>query len=462
MIMPRAKSSQKQEPTLPLLPTEGGPPPLIAIIGRPNVGKSTLFNKILGQKIAIVDDVPGVTRDRNYADATYRTRKFRLVDTGGLDLSSSDSMLTLIRRQSELAIAEADILIFLLDGRSGLTPPDHEVVKLLRGVTKPLFYAVNKIDTPKSEPLLADFYKLGTDELYPISAEHGLGVAELLDALYPLLPSAEESDELQQLPRVAIVGRPNVGKSTLVNALLGEERVVVSNVPGTTRDPVDSLVTHQDQSYVFTDTAGIRRRGKIDRGIEGYSVLRSLRAIGRSDIAVLLLDGVEGVTEQDTKIAGAILKQGRACILLINKWDLRAGDQNARQAYELEFHRRFPFLAWAPVLYGSALKPDSIRRLFPLLKDVHGMFTKRVSTGALNIWLQKILETHPLPARKHKPTAGTKSAFMTQVATKPPVFVLFVGHPEDITPAYLKYLENQLRETYLFTGTPLRIMVRKK
>ena len=460
--MPRAKSSQKQEPTLPLLPTEGGPPPLIAIIGRPNVGKSTLFNKILGQKIAIVDDVPGVTRDRNYADATYRTRKFRLVDTGGLDLSSSDSMLTLIRRQSELAIAEADILIMLLDGRSGLTPPDHEVVKLLRGVTKPLFYAVNKIDTPKSEPLLADFYKLGADELYPISAEHGLGVAELLDALYPLLPSTEESDEVQQLPRVAIVGRPNVGKSTLVNALLGEERVVVSNVPGTTRDPVDSLVTHQDQSYVFTDTAGIRRRGKIDRGIEGYSVLRSLRAIGRSDIAVLLLDGVEGVTEQDTKIAGAILKQGRACILLINKWDLRAGDQNARQAYELEFHRRFPFLAWAPVLYGSALKPDSIRRLFPLLKDVHGMFTKRVSTGALNIWLQKILETHPLPARKHKPTAGTKSAFITQVATKPPVFVLFVGHPEDITPAYLKYLENQLRETYLFTGTPLRIMVRKK
>lgn len=460
--MPRAKSNQKQEPTLPLLPTEGGPPPLVAIIGRPNVGKSTLFNKILGTKVAIVDDVPGVTRDRNYADATYRTRKFRLVDTGGLDLSSSDSMLTLIRRQSELAIAEADILIMLLDGRSGLTPPDHEVVKLLRGVTKPLFYAINKIDTPKSEPLLADFYKLGADELYPISAEHGLGVAELLDALYPLLPATEESDELQQLPRVAIVGRPNVGKSTLVNALLGEERVVVSNVPGTTRDPVDSLVTHQDQSYVFTDTAGIRRRGKIDRGIEGYSVLRSLRAIGRSDIAVLLLDGVEGVTEQDTKIAGAILKQGRACILLINKWDLRAGDQSARQTYELEFRRRFPFLAWAPVLYGSALKPESIQRLFPLLKNVHGMFTKRVSTGALNIWLQKILETHPLPARKHKPTAGTKSAFMTQVATKPPVFVLFVGHPEDITPAYLKYLENQLRETYQFTGTPLRIMVRKK
>ncbi|BFU92127.1 MAG: GTPase Der [Nitrospira sp.] len=460
--MPRTKPAPKQEPTLPLLATESGPPPLVAIIGRPNVGKSTLFNKILGAKIAIVDDVPGVTRDRNYADASYRNRKFRLVDTGGLDLSTSDSMLSLIRRQSELAIAEADILIMLLDGRSGLTPPDHEVVRLLRGVTKPLFYVINKIDTPKSEPLLADFYRLGTDQLHPVSAEHGLGVAELLDAMYPLLPSEEEPDGLQQFPRVAVVGRPNVGKSTLVNALLGEERVVVSDVPGTTRDPIDSLVTHQDQRYIFTDTAGIRRRGKVDRGVEGYSVLRSLRAIGRSDIAVLLLDGLEGVTEQDTKIAGAILKQGRACILLINKWDLRAGDGTARQEYELEFRRRFPFLTWAPILYGSALKPESVRRLFPLLKDVYTMFTKRVPTGALNAWLQKILVSHPLPVRKHKPSVVTKSAYITQVATKPPVFAMFVGHPEDVTPSYIRYLENQLRETYQFTGTPLRLMVRKK
>ena len=456
------KSAPNQEPMLPLLSMESGSPPLVAIIGRPNVGKSTLFNKILGEKIAIVDDVPGVTRDRNYADAVYRNRKFRLVDTGGLDLSSSDSMLSLIRRQSELAIAEADILIVLLDGRSGLTPPDHEVVRLLRGVTKPLFYAINKIDTPKSEPLLADFYRLGTDQLYPVSAEHGLGVAELLDAIYPLLPPTDESGELQQLPRVAVVGRPNVGKSTLVNALLGEERVVVSDVPGTTRDPIDSLVAHHDQCYVFTDTAGIRRRGKVDRGVEGYSVLRSLRAIGRSDIAVLLLDSLEGVTEQDTKIAGAILKQGRACILLINKWDLRAGDPKGRQEYERELRRRFPFLTWAPILYGSALKSESVHRLFPLLKDVHRMFTKRVPTGALNTWLQKILVSHPLPTRKHKPSAVTKSAFITQVTTKPPVFALFVGHPEDLTPSYLRYLENQLRETYQFTGTPLRIMVRKK
>ncbi|NJN69089.1 MAG: GTP-binding protein [Nitrospira sp.] len=237
----------------------------------------------------------------------------------------------------------------------------------------------------------------------------------MLDAIYPLLPSVDDSDQLQQLPRVAVAGRPNVGKSTLVNALLGEERVVVSNIPGTTRDPIDSLVTYQDQRYIFTDTAGIRRRGKIDRGVEGYSVLRSLRAIGRSDIAVLLLDGVEGVTEQDTKIAGAILKQGRACILLINKWDLRAGDEKAREEYELEFRRRFPFLTWAPILYGSAIKPESLRRLFPLLNDVHTMFTKRVPTGTLNTWLQKILAIHPLPARKHKPSAMTKAAFITQV-----------------------------------------------
>jgi GTPase len=444
------------------LSTQTSALPLVAIIGRPNVGKSTLFNKILGTKTAIVDDVPGVTRDRNYADATYRERKFRLVDTGGLDPSASDGMPALIRRQSELAIAEADILILLLDGRSGLTPSDHDVVGLLRGVTKPVFVAVNKIDTPKADPLIVDFYQLGRDELYPVSAEHGIGVAELLDAIYPLLPATDEAAELLQLPRIAVVGRPNVGKSTLVNALLREERVVVSDIPGTTRDPIDSLVTHEGKRYLFTDTAGIRRRGKIDRGIEGYSVMRSLRAIGRSDLAVLVLDGSEGVTEQDTKIAGAILKQGRACILWINKWDLRMGDAEARKEYELALHRRFPFLTWAPVLYGSALKPESAGKVFAQIDDVHAMFTKRISTGALNTWLQNILAVHPLPVRKGKPSKVTKSAFITQVTTKPPAFALFVGHPQDITPSYLRYLENQLRDSYGFTGTPLRLLVRKK
>lgn len=436
--------------------------PTVAIIGRPNVGKSTLFNRILGTRAAIVDDVPGVTRDRNYADATYRGRRFRLVDTGGLDPSATEGMLALIRHQSQLAIAEADLLIFVMDARAGLMPPDEEVVRLLRGTSKPVFFAINKVDTPKAEPLLADFYKLGQDQLYPISAEHGLGVAELLDAIFPLLPERDDVNDLSEVPRIAIVGRPNVGKSTLVNSVLGEDRVVVSDLPGTTRDPIDSLATYQGRRYIFTDTAGIRRRGRIDRGIEGYSVARSLRAIGRSDIAVLLLDAVEGVTEQDTKVAGVTLKQGRACILLVNKWDLRADDPTARASYETDLRRRFPFLPWAPILFASALKRDSLRGLYPTIDQVMTAFTKRVPTGVLNKLLQEILEEHPLPVRKGKPTKPVKSAYITQVATRPPAFALFVGHPEDIKPAYLRYLEHRLRQEYSFTGSPIRILVRKK
>jgi len=438
------------------------PMPLVAIIGRPNVGKSTLFNRILGSRTAIVDDVPGVTRDRNYADTNYRNRPFRLIDTGGLEPDASDGMLALIRRQSELAIAEADVLILLMDGRAGLMPQDQEVIRLLRGTTKPLFVAINKIDTPKTEVLVADFYQLGIDSLFPISAEHGIGVADLLDALYPLLSDQQDPEEQNPVPRVAVVGRPNVGKSTLVNAVLGEERVVVSDVPGTTRDAVDSLATYEGRQYLFTDTAGIRRRGKVDRGIEGYSVARSLRAIGRSDVAVLLLDGEEGITEQDTKISGLVIRQGRACLMLVNKWDLHEGDAQARQRFEGDLKRRFPFLTWAPVLFGAAVKPGSLRHLFPTIDDVYASFTRRIPTGELNQLLQTILATHPLPSRKGKPTKITKSAFMTQVATRPPVFALFVGHPENMTPAYLRFLEHRLREEYGFAGTPIRLLVRKK
>src|SRR5262249_30226930 len=314
-----------------------------------------------------------------------------------------------------------DILVLLMDGRTGLMPQDREVVRLLRGTTKPLFVAVNKIDTPKVEALVADFYQLGTDQLHPVSAEHGMGVAELLDAIYPLLPSVDEHQELQTMPRVADVGRPNVGKFTLVNAVLGEDRVVVSDVPGTTRDSIDSLALHQGKRYLFTDTAGIRRSGKIDRGIEGYSVVRSHLAIGRSDLGILLLDATEGVTEQDTKIAGIIIKQGRACFLLVNKWDLREGDSLARQEVELELRRRFPFLTWAPVLLVSGAHPEPLTQLFPTIDRVFAAFSKRIPTGALNKSLQEILATHPLPVRKGKPTKITKSAFMPRVATQPPV-----------------------------------------
>jgi GTP-binding protein len=435
---------------------------LIAIIGRPNVGKSTLFNRIIGAKAAIVDDVPGVTRDRHYADGSYRGRPFRLVDTGGLEPSATAGMLALIKRQSQLAIAEADALILLMDGRAGLTPADEEIVALLRGAKKPVFVAVNKIDTTKAEPLLADFYRLGFEQLHPVSAEHGLGVDDLLEALVPLLPEPAEDAVPAEIPRIAVVGRPNVGKSTLVNTLFGQERMIVSDVPGTTRDAIDTLVTWQGRRYLFTDTAGIRRRGRVERGIEGYSVARAMRAMGRSDVAVLVLDGVEGITEQDTKIIGLLLKQGRACILLVNKWDLRAGEAGARDRYTQELRRRLPFIPWAPVLFGSALKPDSVAQLFPLLDRVVASFTGRIQTGRLNKFLQELLAAHPLPVRKGRPGKATLSAYITQVSTRPPAFALFVGHPENVTANYQKLLENRLRDSFEFPGTPLRILVRKK
>ncbi|MBM4123670.1 MAG: ribosome biogenesis GTPase Der [Nitrospira sp.] len=436
--------------------------PLIAIIGRPNVGKSTLFNRILGGKPAIVDDVPGVTRDRNYADGSYRGRPFRLVDTGGLDPAASEGMLALIKRQSQIAIAEADILVLVMDGRAGLTPADQEINSLLRGAQKPVFVAINKIDTAKAEALLADFYRMGHKQLYPMSAEHGIGVDDLLEGMVSLLPEVSEASALADLPKVAIIGRPNVGKSTLINTLLGQERVVVSDIPGTTRDAIDTLVTYRDRQYVFTDTAGIRRRGKVERGIEGYSVARSLKAMGRSDIAVLLLDAVEGITEQDTKIAGLVLKQARACILLVNKWDLKEDDAEARDAYERDLRRRFPFLPWAPVLFASALKPDSVSSLYPLINRVMKAFTGRVPTGPLNKFIQEVITAQPIPIRKGKPSKTTKSVFSTQVAIRPPVFAFFVGHPEDIGKTYLRYLENRLREHYDFLGTPIHILPRRK
>jgi GTP-binding protein len=436
--------------------------PLIAIIGRPNVGKSTLFNRILGHKTAIVDDVPGVTRDRNYGDGTYQGRPFRLVDTGGMDPSAREGMLALVKQQSQIAIAEADILIVVMDGRDGLTPADEAIAGLLRGVDKPVFHAINKIDTSKSEPLVADFYKLGAERLHPLSAEHGVGVDDLLEAILPLLPEGGPEPSSAATPRVAIIGRPNVGKSTLVNTLLGQDRVLVSDVPGTTRDSIDTLVINDAKQYLLTDTAGIRRRGRIERGIEGYSVARALRAMGRADLAVLLLDAVEGITEQDTKIAGLVLKQGRACILLVNKWDLKAGEADVREHYTRELRRRFPFLAWAPVLFGSALKPDSLSEFFPLVDRTMKAFSGRVATGPLNKFLQTLLEENPLPVRKGKPSKPAKSAFMTQVAAKPPAFALFVGHPENMTKAYLRFLENRLRKQYGFVGTPLRFLVRKK
>ncbi len=433
--------------------------PKVAIIGRPNVGKSTLFNRIVGTRKAIVDDRPGVTRDRNDARCTYQGRVFQLIDTGGLDPSATEEMVGHIKHQSELAIAEADLLIVAMDGRSGLTPLDQEIISLVRGILKPVFLAVNKVDTPKSEPLLADFYTLGLTEIFPISAEHGLGVDELLEAMLPYCPRDQNEDLFDNAPRIAVVGRPNVGKSTLVNLILGEDRLVVSNQPGTTRDPVDTKISYQDTSYVLTDTAGIRRRGKIDRGIEGYSVARAMRSLGRSDVAVLLLDGSEGVTEQDTKIAGLIQRQGRGCVMMVNKWDLRVDDHEARASYEQELRRRFSFFGYVPVVFSSALDPKTVPQIFPKVDQVISEFGKRIPTGQLNQFLQRALENNPLPLRAGNPV---KSVYITQVATKPPTFVLFVRHSGDVNTTYQRYLENALREAFGFIGTPIKVLVRNK
>ena len=432
--------------------------PVIAVIGRPNVGKSTLFNRILGTRNAIVDDVPGVTRDRIHAEGTYQNRHFQLVDTGGLDLTSTQGMGGLIRQQTQTALAEADVLLVVMDGRAGLTVLDQEIVDLLRGVDKPSFFVVNKIDSPHSEPLLADFYPIGKEALFPISAEHGTGVDELLEACLPLLPRCDDVSP-ETITRVAVVGRPNVGKSTLVNTILGENRVLVSDIPGTTRDPIDTPFDYQGHHFVLTDTAGLRRRGRVERGVEGYSVLRTMKALGRSDIGILLLDGIEGLTEQDTKIAGLIKKQGRACIMLVNKWDRRRDEPDAQATFSSELHRCFPFFTFVPIVFGSAFESKTVEALFSTITQVRQAFADRVPTGRLNQFLQKALIDHPIPIKRGNPV---KSVFMTQVAIKPPTFALFVGQSVTVTPSYLRYLENRIRTTFGFEGTPLRMLVRKK
>lgn len=435
--------------------------PLIAIIGRPNVGKSTLFNRIVETRKAIVDDLSGVTRDRLCADASFRGKAFQLMDTGGLEPTKNEGMLGLVKRQSELAIAEADAIIFLVDGRAGLTPTDREVMNVVRGAPKPVFVAVNKIDIPAKETLVADFFELGVDTLYPVSAEHGLGVDELLEAIYPLIIKHDEDFDGGDdgIPQIAIVGRPNVGKSTLINTIAREDRMVVSDLPGTTRDSIDTLVTYYKKSYRFIDTAGIRRRGSIDRGVEHYSVLRALKSLGRADVAILVLDSLEGPTEQDTKIAGLALRMGRAMILMINKWDLQAPGKEPRAEYRLNLHRQMPFLHWAPFLFGAGMKAKTVPQIFKLIDQVMEKYSQRVSTGRLNRFFQDLLEKTPPPAKKGK---SATASFLTQVSIKPPTFVIFTGNPKAFGATYIRFLENRIREEWGFDGTPVRIRIKSQ
>ena len=435
--------------------------PIIAIIGRPNVGKSRLFNRLLGQRKAIVEDIPGITRDRNYGQCEFLGCSLKVVDTGGLDLRPEGKLLSGVMAQTRHALEESDLLLFLMDGREGLTPADQEIVQLLRKSTTPVFYVVNKIDGLRDEARLYDFHRLGMETLYPISAEHGMGVAELLEAAVRSLPSAEEalSKNPETCPRIAVVGRPNVGKSTLVNTLLGEQRLLTSSEPGTTRDAIDTMVEYRKQKYLFIDTAGLRRRGRVERGVEQFSFSRTLESLERCDLALLLLDGSEGIVDQDTKIAGQILRRGRGCILLVNKWDLLTRKPEAQARVRASLLRHFVFVSHAPALFCSALSQKAVPGIYQLIQKVMEATRRRITTGQLNKFLQDVMQKKAIPSFRGRPV---RIYYFTQVKTRPPLFVAFTNKPRGIPPAYRRYLENQLRRTFGFDGVSIQIRFRQK
>ncbi len=436
--------------------------PVIAIIGRPNVGKSTLFNKLYGKRKAIVHDLPGVTRDRNEVVCFYQGRGFTLIDTGGLDPHSDEAAA--FQAQSKKAVAEADMLLFLMDAQEGLTPADEEVYAMVRKSGKPLYLIINKTEGGGARQL-NEFYKFGVP-LYPISAEHNHGISDLLDTLYPhLSEGAEELEETRVnenlvIPKIVVLGRPNVGKSTLVNTLLQEDRLVTSDVPGTTRDSIDTEVLYEGKRYLFIDTAGIRRRGRVIYGVEQYSVGRSKEALNRADIALLLIDAVEGVTEQDTKIAGMIVAANRGLILLVNKADLLPEEKRA--ALEGQMDRYFPFLKFMKKLevnYISARTGEGVAPIFEKAQTIFERFHARISTGDLNRFFEKLIAMRPPPSTR----AGkrTRLYYITQVLTGPPTFILF-SNTLEISDAYLQYIENRLREKFGFAGVPIRMKLREK
>ena len=434
--------------------------PILAVIGRPNVGKSTLFNKLIGKRLSIVEDTPGITRDRIYADAEWFSRSFSVVDTGGIEPAGKDIILKEMRLQVELAMDTADVIVFVTSLKEGVTASDMEIATMLQKSGKPTLLVVNQCDAPGEVPVgVYEFYSLGLGEPYPISALHGMGVGDVIEEAIRLFPSQEELEAESSRIQVAIVGKPNAGKSSLVNHILGENRMIVSNIPGTTRDAIDSHITRNGQDFTLIDTAGMRRHSRVDDTIERYSVMRAISAIERCDVAIIVIDANEGISEQDAKIAGYVHEAGKASVILVNKWDLVEKETKTMQVYQQSVYDTLSFMTYAPTLFISAKTGQRVDKLFPLLESVYQQNSMRISTGVLNDILNDATEKVQPPSDKGK---RLKIYYITQASTNPPTFILFVNDKELAHFSYIRYLENRIRDTFGLSGTPVRFIIRER
>lgn len=432
----------------------------VAILGRPNVGKSSFFNYVVGKRVSIVEDIPGVTRDRIYEEVEWSGKRFTLIDTGGLEPQSTDTILQQMKRQAELAVELADVILFMCDMKDGVTASDMDIATLIRKTKKPVILVVNKVDKVGEPPAdIYEFYNLGLGDFYSISSAHGLGIGEVLDAVLENLPEYSDDDEEGNLIKVAVVGKPNAGKSSLINRILGEERVIVSNIPGTTRDAIDTYATKDGQDFCFIDTAGMRKRGKVTDNIERYSIMRSLTAVDRSDVVVIMIDAQDGVTEQDTKIAGYAHNKGKACIVAINKWDLIDKETNTMDEYKKTVQDKLGFMLYAPVVFISALTGQRVTKLYEMIKFVADQASQRISTGMLNDVLNEAVAMVQPPSDKGK---RLKLYYMTQIKVKPPTFAVFVNRADLAHFSYMRYIENRIRENFGFEGTPIVFKIREK
>ncbi len=434
--------------------------PLVAIVGRPNVGKSMLFNKLTGQRLSIVEDTPGVTRDRLYAQAEWRGRTFDLVDTGGIEPGTDNQILSFMREQAEIAIASATVIVFVCDIKTGLTAADQEVAGMLQRSGKPVVLAVNKMDaTGRTDPDIYEFYNLGLGDPLPISAVHGHGTGDLLDECFRYFPPETQEEEEDDLIKVAIIGKPNAGKSSLVNRILGQERVIVSDIAGTTRDAVDSYFENEDGKFLIIDTAGMRKKARVDDRVEKFSVLRATMAIERSDVCVIMIDATEGVTEQDTKVAGLAHEAGKACIIAVNKWDAVEKDGKTMKRMEEDVRRDLSYMTYAPVIFISALTGQRVDKLLALVVSVTNQAAMRIPTGVLNSVLADATARVQPPTDKGR---RLKVYYMTQIGVKPPHFIIFCNDARLFHFSYQRYLENQIRATFGLTGTPIKLTIRQK